>query len=154
MLSSLRSTISTANSSTRSFFSSPAEVDGPRGSTAASFSAVRRRLGQLTLQTMGKASASPDAEFAAHTAQLGAIDALVRDVRADAQACVEGVRRSALASARLGAAARGVGGAGFGRSSEAFARALEAAPAVAAAPAAAGSVARALALLTEGEEAE
>ncbi len=125
MLSSFTRGVSAAGANAAALFKSPSELDPHRSSTAASFSAARRRLLHGTLVSMGKATSAPDAEFAQRREQLAALEALLRDARREAQAAVEGARRLALAGARLGAAARSVGGAAFGRNAELFARALE-----------------------------
>jgi len=125
MLSSITRGVSAAGANAVALFKSPSELDPHRSSTAASFSAARRRLYQGTLVSLGKATSAPDAEFEQRRAQLAALEALLRDARRDAQAAVEGARRLALAGARLGAAARSVGGGAFGRNAELFARALE-----------------------------
>jgi len=125
MLSSLKTAAAGAASTTSSFFSSPREVEGGRSSAAAAFSAARRRLVQSALTGLGKAAPSKDADFEARKGQLEALGALLRDARRDAQGALDGARKLCLSQARLGSAARAVGGGSA--LAEAFAGTLEAA---------------------------
>ena len=125
MLSALKNSVSQAATATTQLFRSPSDIEAHRSSTAASFSAARRRLLQQALQGVGKTAASPDAEWEAHKSSHLALEALLRETRKDVQSYVEAARRLAMSSMRVGATVRSLGVTAGGANSEQLASGLE-----------------------------